>query len=243
MVLRINPRWVLAVLVAVNLFLALADLFTLGLDSVIGSDQLRRVFDVDAEKSVPTWFSTIQLFIAFGLVAVIAWIARVEKDRYAIHWALLALIMLALSIDEAAGFHEAGATVMGWLGPGGHWVVLGAVFICAVGLFFLPFLRALPMRYAALFCLAALILISGAVGVESLQLWNVNEALSIRGEYFARVEEFLERIGITVFIFALLLYLCEELGIREVALGVNRATDRARRRRSVAPRSSRLTQQ
>ena len=67
--------------VAISVVLAVADLLTLWLDEAIGSVQLRESFDVDAERSIPTWFSSTQLFLAHATLLLIAWIETHRRSR------------------------------------------------------------------------------------------------------------------------------------------------------------------
>ena len=76
------------------------------------------------------------------ILGFVAMIRAVLHDRFAMHWGLLALVMLGLSLDEAAGIHEAGAHVLKSAGFGGEWVMLGGLFAVAVAVFFLRFLLA-----------------------------------------------------------------------------------------------------
>jgi hypothetical protein len=220
--LRIDPVVTFGLLLIANAVLTVADLLTLAFDGTLASEQLRRVFDVDEEQSVPTWFSTIQLFIAALLVAAIGWISRVERRRHAGYWLALAVLFLALSMDEAAGFHEAGAMAMDRIGLAGPWVILGALFVSIVAVVFVPFVRALPARFAVLFCLAGCLTLSGALIVETIELQGLHESLALDERLLPATEEVLERLGISVFIFALLLYIKEYLGVRGV--GLSRAT-------------------
>ena len=63
-----------------------------------------RIFKVDREGSIPTYFSALMLLAAAGALAVIA--RRERGRRYARHWTGLAAIFLYLSVDEAVGIHE-----------------------------------------------------------------------------------------------------------------------------------------
>jgi hypothetical protein len=69
---RLRPYQIFGGLLAINVLIAVADLITLWLDGTIGSVQLRESFDVNAERSIPTWFSSTQLFLAHATLLIIA---------------------------------------------------------------------------------------------------------------------------------------------------------------------------
>ena len=215
---RINPRLVFSVLILASVVLGVLDLLTLAAKSEIGSEQVRRIFNVDEEVSIPTWFSVLQLTVASMILGFVAMIRAVLQDRFAMHWGLLALVMLGLSLDEAAGIHEAGAHVLKSAGFGGEWVILGALFAAAVAVFFLRFLLALPRSIALLFVVAGAVMLAGAIGMESLQLTMWTRDPSFTGGLVPASEEFLERTGIAIMIYALLVYVTDHLGFRGVAV-------------------------
>jgi len=70
---------------------------------------LWNLFDLGREVSIPTWYSSIQLFVVASLLIIFAY-AKVEKKHMA-SWVLvfLPLVFVALSVDEIVQIHE-------WLG-------------------------------------------------------------------------------------------------------------------------------
>jgi len=84
-----------------------------GKESVYGYEKpfyvLWILFDLVREASIPTWYSSIQLFVVASLLAIFAY-AKVEKKHVA-SWFLvfLPLVFAALSVDEIVQIHE-------WLG-------------------------------------------------------------------------------------------------------------------------------
>ena len=54
------------------------------------------VLSVNVEESIPTWFSTINLFVAACLLAWIALLKHTSGEPFRAHWAGLALIFLYL---------------------------------------------------------------------------------------------------------------------------------------------------
>jgi hypothetical protein len=216
--IRLRPYLLFAYLVTISVLLAAADLITLALDETVGSVQLRETFNVDEEQSIPTWFSSIQLFAAHLLLVLIAWLESHRSSRHATYWWSLAIILLVLSADEVVGFHENGSLVLKNMGVGGDWVVLGALVAAAVGVAFIPFLLSLPRLVAAFFVTAGVLLLAGALGVELWDLSILDDEKTFLTGLVPATEEFLERLGISVFILGLLVYMREHLGLRGLAL-------------------------
>src|SRR3712207_5348882 len=48
--------------------------------------QSLRIFDVGEERSIPTWFESIQFLLCSILLAVIAATKKQRNDRYSLHW-------------------------------------------------------------------------------------------------------------------------------------------------------------
>ncbi|MDQ2913437.1 MAG: hypothetical protein M3T56_09295 [Chloroflexota bacterium] len=108
----------------------------------------------DEEANVPTWNSSSVLLVCSGLLALIAYSTRHAQGRFARHWAVLAVIFLALSIDEEAALHEGAIRLRDTFRLGGFfyyaWVIPGLIFVAVVGAAFLRFVLSLPPRTRAL---------------------------------------------------------------------------------------------
>jgi hypothetical protein len=216
--LLLKPWFVFGVFAAVNFLLVAVDLLLLGLEQLHGSEQVRRVFHSDHEQSVPTWLSTVQLLIAALLVASIAWIHKLRQAPFLWYWVFLGAVVLGMSIEEVAAIHEHSSLLLTRLGLSGDWVILGAAMAFIVGLAFVPFLLALPRRIAILFVVAGGVTLMGALGVETVHLTQRNSDSTAVLGVIAAIEELLERIGISILILGLLLYMRDYLGVRGIAL-------------------------
>jgi hypothetical protein len=219
-----------------------------------------RLFDVGEESNIPTWFSSLQLLLCSVLLAAIAVAQKRRGGRYGLHWGVLSLIFMLLSLDEGATIHEAmGQELERLLGsttgfePGGlisfFWVVPGAAFMLVVLLAYLRFLAHLPGSTRRLFLLAGALFVLGALGMEMLSAQVVSASggeadwESVSGlpkivvGLQTSVEEMLEMLGVAVFAYALLAYMgsyVEGISVR-VRIETTRAEDAYDYR---APRSS-----
>ena len=138
-----------------------------------------RLFDVGDERSIPTWFESMQFMLCSVLLAVIAVAKKQHSERYSLHWGVLSIIFLYLSLDEVATIHE---TIGGELERLLHnstgfnasgaisffWVVPGAAFVFIIVLAYVRFLAYLPRTTRRLFLFAGALFVLGALGLEML---------------------------------------------------------------------------
>lgn len=160
--------WLLGVIVVIQVFRLLTD----GLD-LPGETLWRRLANVETENTFPTWLSAA----LFGLNAATAWIlGRAEHragGRFDRHWRGLAVIMLVLSVDEIASFHEmAGGVIRRTFGLSGPfyyaWVIPGLILVAALTVVYLRFVTSMPRPVRNRIVLAAALFIGGAAGLEML---------------------------------------------------------------------------
>jgi hypothetical protein len=169
---------------------------------------------LDGEGNIPAWYSASLLLFCSMLLAVIAVAQRQHRRGHVVHWLILSLIFLFLSLDETAQLHELsisplrdrfGATgflYYAWIVPAGICV---ALFVVA----YLRFLGNLPARTRGLFLVAGAVFVGGAIGVEAVSGMQA----SLQGEQnltyhlIITLEELLEMAGVTIFIYALLDYI------------------------------------
>ena len=94
----------IAIVIASLSFLARV-LFTF---NYIGPDLLS-FFDVDQEKNLPTWYSSVQLSVA-GILCLLIYLFETHSRKSTVisrlFWIGLGLIFLFLSLDELAQIHE-----------------------------------------------------------------------------------------------------------------------------------------
>lgn len=179
-------------------------------------ERLIRAFNVDAEWNVPTWYSSMSLLVAAGLLALCAAAARRQRTGYVGHWWALSCIFVLLSLDELARLHEdlRWSQVAALLPEvfAQSWLSVGIPVAAILAFVFLPFLIGLPRRTALLFVAAGTFhVILGALGTEAVAwLMGYHTDFASRNVTYALLatgEELAEMIGVVLFIYAILDYL------------------------------------
>ncbi|MGB1285290.1 MAG: hypothetical protein ACPG7F_02055 [Aggregatilineales bacterium] len=191
-----------------------------GTDTVPGL--LLDLFSVNLEESIPTWYSTLLLFVAAVVLAVIAWLRMLEKAPFRWHWTGLALIFLYLSMDEGAAIHEiATDPLQAIFDTSGYlsfaWLLLAVPLVLLFGLIYLRFWWQLPAQTRTRFLIAALLYVGGAVVIEAISAnqWG-QSGVTLPYLAIATLEEGCEMFGVVVFIYALL----DELRMRDDSVAV-----------------------
>ena len=181
----------------------------------VGHDRyLVRLFDLDAEWNVPTLFSS---FLAFSCAFTLFFVAALKKrneDFFFLHWTILSLAFLYISIDEILVLHEqiivplrnllnlSGVFYFSWVVPAG--IILILMFI-----FFLPFLIKLSKRYKIIFILSGIVYISGGLGFELIGGYYAEKESTSNIIYsiLNNIEETMEICGMIIFLYGLLDYI------------------------------------
>jgi hypothetical protein len=169
-----------------------------------------KLFDVNSEANVPTWFSSLLLSGDALLAGLVAGLVRRAGGRDARHWAGLAALLSLMSLDEAAALHERlripAAALLG--GPSSGllhfaWVLPGALLALVVGTAFLGFVARLPGATRRLVVAAGAVYLTAAVGLESAS-GMVLEAQGDRAMYLlvSGAEEGLEMAGGVLLLYA-----------------------------------------
>ncbi|MBZ8178940.1 hypothetical protein [Oscillatoria salina] len=177
-------------------------------------ESLIKLFDLDAENNLPTWYSSLTLLICSVLLGIVAFVKKRDRDRYTRHWMGLSLIFFLLSIDEAASIHELSMdTLRSGLNASGFlyftWIVPAAIFVVLLLVIYSPFIKALPKKTKFAFLWAGAIYLLGTLGLEAIGGWYVYNYGKGTIPYMVlfTLEESLEMVGIVIFIRALLAYI------------------------------------
>ncbi len=163
--ISLSPNRITRILALIALYFALQSISGKYLEAGLGTEapqllsQVVRVFNINRESSIPTWFSSSLLLFSSGLLALIAYSKRKNHERYIGHWIGLALIFLYLSIDEAAAIHEKlTIPLQGAFHATGPfyfaWLIAGVPLMILFTLAYLKFFAHLPRPIRYLFLLA-----------------------------------------------------------------------------------------
>lgn len=212
-----QARKLLLWLLGIEVLFAAAHLLTQFPDPVISHRIPQQLFDVSGEVSIPTWFSSTQLFV----VAVVFFIAAKQNRRRqrvpSTFLSILGLGFLFLSVDEAAAIHEKVTGVArefdaSWImftGDHGAWIALYSVLGVVILWMLRHYIAAVWRHYrreAAIFAIGAVVLLMGALGLEILGYEWEDTAKSewlLTGRF--ALEEFLEMVGVSIMLYAALL--------------------------------------
>lgn len=187
-----------------------------------------KLFDVNTEVNIPSLYSTIALLACAALLFLIHFIEDGQWEWVG-YWSLLGFVFLFLAIDENISLHE---KIMGLVRNQFHlsgffyyaWIVPYFFALFLLGIYYLPFLVRLPRNVLYYFITAFFLFTGGAIGMEMLggrhdSLYGHDRILVL---YYS-IEEFLEMVGIAVFIKGLLLYIAVSKASGKVKLNVQTA--------------------
>ena len=219
--LLIRPKKILGVLLIIILFLEIANIIGLLFyfnDANIG--WLFNLFNIRTEGNIPAYYSSITILFASFLLGFISLFRKLNGLSYSL-WLVLAIIFFYLSIDESVQLHERVGVLFdrnfeltGYLSWG--WVIpYGFFFIVFSLVYYFKFLPKLPKKISWLFIIAGSIYVTGAIGIEMLAAKNYSSDnfSEILNAICYSIEEFLEMLGIALFIYSLLLYMKQEIVI------------------------------
>jgi hypothetical protein len=181
--------------------------------------QAESAFDLDAEVSVPTWWSQLLLAGAALVCAALALVERQRWGRAAAGWVAVGGGFLWLSVDEGAGLHErligpmrSAFDITG--GPlAAAWVIPAIALVPFVGLALSRGWRRLPGSGRLWTLSGAGCLIAGSIGIELIgSYWLNTRDFDFVYSLIVAVEEGLEMLGASFLIYGLLTVLRMRLG-------------------------------
>lgn len=186
-----------------------------------------RLFNLNTESNIPTFFSALLLLSASVLLMVIA--KQTLERKTAHRWWLLSGVFLFLAADEATLIHEAVTPILDVFrtsntGIEGYfryiWIIPYTMLFIALALYCMPFLWQLPVHIRNLFVLSGCIFVTGAAGLEAAEghydtVYGYNSVYKI---ILYTIEEVMEMGGVILFIYALLLYI--SANTKEIRLGI-----------------------
>ena len=171
-----------------------------------------KLFDLNLEGNIPSWYSSCALLLCAYLLANIAYLKK--GFSYVSHWKSLSFILIYLSIDEFAELHERLNYIMRLLLHSSKalnvlWVIPASIFVITVLFTYLKFIGHLPNKIKLLFITAGAMYVGGAVGLELLENYLLGNSgiQTFLYQMVVTAEEFFEMFGIVIFIYALLSYI------------------------------------
>lgn len=220
--IMVRPRKVFQLLMFTAIALIGANLMAHLIRYLIGDstpNRLLRLFDVNSEANIPTFFSVGILLTAAYLLYAVAVVSKRQSRPFVIHWYMLSALFVLLAVDEFMQLHE----LVSWglarsIGIDDVrkyyvWVIPGILFLLGITATFYRFLFHLPALLRRRLLLAGAIFVGGAVGLEIVAAFHAfyNEISNLPHSFIFTVEELCEITGVIVMIWALLHYL-QDLG-------------------------------
>lgn len=181
-----------------------------------GTSTIVRLFHPAEEANIIVYFSSILLSISSFLMLIIFCAKGLKADADKKYWSILSIIFFYLALDETASIHELISeplrSVIDARGMFYYpWVLVAIILLLIFIIYFSKFIFIyLPPKIRYLFVIAGIIFISGALGCEILS--GYAKSAEITGDHIIEpilitIEEFLENLGIVIFINALLSYI------------------------------------
>ena len=174
---------------------------------------LTSLFNLDAEQSLPMFFSVCLHLIAATLLLGITLTESRSSGQDLMRWRLLTVGFAFMAIDEACSLHESLAVpIRAMMGPGPRgifffaWVIPAMGLVAVLAFYFVGFLRRLPAPTALAFIGGGILFLGGAIGVEMIGGWYSERHGENTQTYnlITAIEESLEMAGVIVFIRALI---------------------------------------
>ena len=217
--IAIKPEKIAAYLFRIAVCLFIFNLAGIFFQRILGytnffTNGFEYLFDASEENNIPTYFSTMILFIASAILFHLYLVPDPQTLKNKRYWLFLSFIFLFLSVDENISIHEQFNKIKSLLAPdtSGYlnypWILPYGIFVLVVGGIFLKFLFSLPVKTRNLFIISGSIYVVATIGFE-LPEGKIVAVYGATTYYylFCALEEFLEMSGIILFIYASLDYI------------------------------------
>ena len=170
--------------------------------------------DIDEERNIPTWFTSSVLLLCAVLLAAITSSVKTRGDPYTLHWGIMSIIFVLLSVDENIAIHEwMIGPLRSLLDTGGllyfAWVIPAGAFVVIFGLAYMRFVFNLPVKFQRLFIAAGALYVLGSLGMEMPGglIVELHHTRNLPYLTLVTIEEFFEMTGAIIFLYALMLYI------------------------------------
>lgn len=178
------------------------------------NQKIIQFFNFDTEANLPTFFSSL-LLLFNGLLLAFIGFAEKQKNLKYLPWIGLSIIFIFLSLDEIITIHEHLVSISrGFFNASGYfhfaWVIPYGIIFLVLGVVYVKFLLRLPKQILILFIVAAVVFVSGAIGMELIsgKQVSMHGKSNLNYHLMYTLEELLEMVGSTIFCFALMSYIC-----------------------------------
>ena len=208
----ITARLILRALLAIEFLFALIYIVEITLGSP--SHLLHELVNLDAERTIPSWFSSIQLCV-IGLVFLHFTFNVPFLQTYQRLFALMSLGFIFMSLDENISIHERITyryQDVEWLprfqGNHGIWIsvylVIAVIFLLVNLKPMLTLIKQYPHN-ARIFVLGGALFVAGGLLMEIIGYYLVGEEGPGLAYYLeVTIEEFLEMAGASVMLYSIL---------------------------------------
>ncbi len=212
---------VFAVLFALNLATMIQGMFFIETIKKGAGHYFYTAFHFNVERNIPTYFSSILLFLSSQTFFFINLLVPAQTSSYIkYYWLQMSLIFLLLSMDEIIQLHErmtyltvnyTSIEVDGFLWSG--WIVPMFVLLVILGLYSIKFLMYVPKYLSKGYIISGSMYVIGAIGMQMIggKIFSITNNEQELYYYIAiTFEESLEMTGIITLLYFNLKYI-EEL--------------------------------
>lgn len=183
-----------------------------------------RVFNIDQEANIPTWFTAgVALYLAM-IASMIASVVKSQGKKMAWAWRGIAIMGIYIAMDEVAGFHELAITpirdtwdISPWLYQ--SWIIPAMILVLLIGIFYLRFFWKLPFYTKFYLIVGVFVYLMGAIGVEAVGGFVLTtQGLNDWYVQLAHIEEFMEMMGLIIILYSFVEYARRKLKSMTIVL-------------------------
>ncbi len=206
----------LMITILITLLGFLRNIFEYVLDFEYGYELLD-IFNLNEEQNIPTWYSSTILLFCGVFLYIISSFKKDCQDKYYRHWLWLSIIFFYLSLDEAVSIHE--ELKIRFFLEKDHilyddsWIITFSILVPIFIFSYRKFILNLPSKTKKQFIIAGFIYLLGTMGMEIVGSFSqefYGKASIVHGTV-TTIEEFLEMIGIVIFINTLMSYVSSQI--------------------------------
>ncbi len=177
--------------------------------------RIHSLFNLDGECNIPSWFSTIQLFMIGATALLTARSQNYTPPPSKKSFTILGLGFIYLSIDEGSLIHEKltyqfynNPLVPYFHGTRGIWIVvygaIGIVLLLVLWRDMWDFYKNFR-KEAVIFTIGMIVYLAGTGGAETITFFFLDKTNQLVYTIEVLVEEFLEMLGASILFYSILL--------------------------------------